>query len=79
MKARNSHKSMWAGDAETVSSTASSYVVKKTYSGETIYICFNNGTSATTFNASGKDLITGQTYSGTVTVPALSSVFVLAN
>ena len=79
MKARNSHKSMWAGAAETVSSTDSSYVVKKTYGGETIYICFNNGTSATTFNASGKDLITGQTYSGTVTVPALSSVFVLAN
>ena len=62
----------------SVSSTETTYVVKKTYGSETVYICFNNGNSATTFRASGTDLVTGANYSGTVYVPALSAVFVLA-
>lgn len=77
MNARNSHPAMWNGDAVTIDSTATSYVVRKTCDSETITICFNNGTSATSFKATGTDLITGQSYSGTVSVPALSAVFVL--
>lgn len=78
MSARDAHPALWKGEAETVSSTETTYVVKKTYGSETVYICFNNGNSATTFRASGTDLVTGANYSGTVSVPALSAVFVLA-
>lgn len=78
MNARDAHPALWKGESETVSSTETTYVVKKTCGSETVYICFNNGNSATTFSASGTDLVTGNSYTGTVTVPALSAVFVLA-
>ena len=54
------------------------YVSKKQADGETIFIAFNYSSSSKTFSASGTDLLTGTEYSGTVSVPALSAVFVLA-
>ncbi len=78
MGARAAHPALWKGDSETVSSTTEFYVVKKTYGSEVIYIAFNNSKSSKSFSANGKDLVTGNSYTGTVTVPALSAVFVLA-
>lgn len=53
---------------------------KKVGGGETIYIAFNyNSSSAKTFtiSGSGTDLLSDESFSGTVTVPALSARFVL--
>ena len=76
---RNDHEALWNGSSTVQSSSSSDlFVTKKVGGGETIYVGINNGTSSKTFSASGTDLISGQTYSGTVTVPALSAVYILA-
>lgn len=75
---RAEHKALWSGTNEQIVGENDFYVAKKTGDGETIYIAFNyNASSAKTFTASGTDLLTGNKYSGTVTVPALSAVYVL--
>lgn len=77
---RAEHKALWSGTNEQIIGESDFYVAKKTGDGETIYIAFNyNASSAKTFTASGTDLLTGNKYSGTVTVPALSAVYVLAD
>lgn len=80
LSVRNDHEALWNGSSTVQSSSSSDlFVTKKVGGGETIYVGINNGSSSKTFSASGTDLISGQTYNGTVTVPALSAVYVLAN
>lgn len=79
LAARAEHEALWSGTNEQITGESDFYVAKKTGGGETIYIAFNYNTSSSkTFSASGTDLLTGTTYSGTVTVPALSAVYILA-
>lgn len=75
---RAEHKALWGGSNTEITNTADFYVSKKQADGETIFIAFNYSSSSKTFSASGTDLLTGTEYSGTVSVPALSAVFVLA-
>ena len=80
LAARAEHKALWSGTNTQIKGTSDFYVAKKVCDGETIYIAFNyNSSSSKTFSASGTDLISGQTFSGTVTVPALSAMYILAN
>ncbi|MCR5401438.1 MAG: Beta-galactosidase C-terminal domain, partial [Treponema sp.] len=80
LEARADHEALWNGTNTQITGQSDFYVAKKQGGGETIYIAFNyNSSSSKTFSASGTDLISGQTYSGTVTVPALSAVYILAN
>lgn len=79
LAARADHEALWNGTNTQITGESDFYVAEKHGGGETIYIAFNyNKSSSKTFSASGTDLISGQTYSGTVTVPALSAVYVLA-
>lgn len=80
LEARSEHESLWNGSNEQVIGEKDFYVSKKVGGGETIYIAFNyNSTSAKTFtiSGSGTDLLSDESFSGTVTVPALSARFVL--
>lgn len=80
LEARADHEALWNGTNEQVVGDSDFYVAKKQGGGETIYIAFNyNKSSSKTFSASGTDLLSGTTYNGTVTVPALSAVYLLAN
>lgn len=80
LAARADHEALWNGTNTQITGQSDFYVAKKQGGGETIYIAFNyNKSSSKTFSASGTDLLTGATYNGTVTVPALSAVYVLAN
>jgi glycosidase len=79
LAARADHEALWNGTNTQINGESDFYVAKKQGGGETIYIAFNyNKSSSKSFSASGTDLLTGATYSGTVTVPALSAVYVLA-
>lgn len=79
LEARADHEALWNGTNEQVVGDSDFYVAKKVGGGETIYIAFNyNKSSSKAFSASGTDLLSGKTYNGTVTVPALSAVYVLA-
>ena len=79
LEARANHEALWNGTNTQITGESDFYVAKKQGGGETIYIAFNyNSSSSKTFSASGTDLISGQTYNGTVTVPALSAVYILA-
>ena len=80
LEARSEHEALWNGSNEQVIGEKDFYVSKKVGGGETIYIAFNyNSSSAKTFSISGSgtDLLSGESFSGTVTVPALSARFVL--
>lgn len=80
LTARAEHKALWNGTNEQIVGESDFYVAKKTSDEETIYIAFNyNASSSKSFSASGTDLLSGIKYSGTVTVPALSAVYVLAD
>lgn len=79
LAARADHEALWNGTNTQITGQSDFYVAKKVGGGETIYIAFNyNKSSSKTFSASGTDLLSGKTYNGTVTVPALSAVYVLA-
>lgn len=80
LEARAGHEALWNGSNEQVIGEKDFYVSKKVGGGETFYIAFNyNSTSAKTFSISGSgtDLLSDESFSGTVTVPALSARFVL--
>lgn len=80
LEARSEHEVLWNGSNEQVIGEKDFYVSKKVGGGETIYIAFNyNSSSAKTFSISGSgtDLLSGESFSGTVTVPALSARFIL--
>lgn len=79
LTARAEHEALWNGTNTQVTSTSSFYVAKKVGGGETIYIAFNNGTGSQSFSISGSgtDLITGESFNGSVSVPALSARYIL--
>ncbi len=78
LSVRSEHEALWNGTNEQVIGEKDFYVAKKVGGGETIYIAFNyNSSSSKSFSASGTDLLTGETFSGTVTVPALSARYIL--
>lgn len=80
MKMRAENEIIWKGVSSTVKSENDFYVGKKTLDGNTVYFGINyNSSSSKSFSASGTDLLSGTKYSGTVTVPALSAVYVLAD
>ena len=77
---RASHEALWNGTNEQIVGETDFYVAKKIGGGETIYIAFNyNSSSSKTFaiQGSGEDLLSGGTFTGSVTVPALSAMYVL--
>ena len=77
---RASHEALWNGTNEQIVGEKDFYVAKKIGGGETIYIAFNyNSSSSKTFEfqGSGEDLLSGGTFTDSVTVPALSAMYVL--
>ena len=77
---RASHEALWNGTNEQIVGETDFYVAKKIGGGETIYIAFNyNSSSSKTFEiqGSGEDLLSGGTFTNSVTVPALSAMYVL--
>ena len=77
LSVRAQHEALWSGTNTQITGESDFYVAKKTGGGETIYIAFNYSSSPKIFSASGKDLLSDETYTGTVTVPALSAVYIL--
>ena len=77
---RASHEALWNGTNEQIVGEKDFYVAKKIGGGETIYIAFNyNASSSKKFeiSGSGEDLISGGTFTDSVTVPALSAMYIL--
>lgn len=77
MQIREENEIMWKGVSSTVTKQSDFYVGKKTLDGKTVNFAINNSSSSKTFSATGTDLVTGESVSGTATVPALSARFVL--
>lgn len=78
LEARAEHEALWNGTNKQITGEKDFYVAEKVGGGETIYIAFNyNSSSSKSFSASGTDLLSGETFSGTVTVPALSARYIL--
>mgnify|MGYP004503716219 FL=1 len=80
LEARSEHEALWNGSNEQIIGEKDFYVAKKVGGGETIYIAFNyNSSSSKSFSISGNgtDLLSDESFSGTVTVPALSARFIL--
>lgn len=80
LAARADHEALWNGTNTQITGQSDFYVAKKVGGGETIYIAFNyNKSSSKSFSLSGTgtDLISGETFTGTVTVPALSARYIL--
>ena len=77
MQIREENEIMWKGSSSKVTVSDDFYVGKKTLDGKTVNFAINNSSSSKTFSATGTDLVTGESVSGTVTVPALSARFVL--
>ena len=78
--ARAKHEALWNGSNEQIIGEKDFYVAKKVGGGETIYIAFNyNSSSSKEFNisGSGEDLISGEIFTDSVTVPALSAMYIL--
>ena len=70
---------MWNGTNTQIVGEQTFYVAKKQGGGETIFIAFNYGTGSESFDigGSGTDLISGESFSGNVSVPGLSARYVL--
>lgn len=80
LAARADHEALWNGTNTQITGQSDFYVAKKQGGGETIYIAFNyNKSSSKSFSLSGTgtDLISGERFTGTVTVPALSARYIL--
>lgn len=78
--ARANHEALWNGSNEQIIGEKDFYVAKKVGGGETIYIAFNYNVSSSksfSISGSGKDLISGESFTGSVTVPALSAMYIL--
>lgn len=76
MKMRSENPVLWSGTNQTLKSTTSYYVGKKTLGSEEVIFIINNGTSSVSYNCSGKDMITGESVSGSVTCDGLSARFI---
>lgn len=78
--ARANHEALWNGSNEQIIGESDFYVAKKVGGGETIYIAFNYNVSSSKIfeiSGSGEDLISGGTFTDSVTVPALSAMYIL--
>lgn len=76
---RSDHEALWNGSVTKIISSGDLYAVKKVSGSDTVYVAINNGTSSATFSLpeGGTNLLTNASVSaGTVTVPALSAVFI---
>ena len=81
MAARSAHPALWNGSVTDNGSSGDLYSIKKVSGSDVVYVAINNGTSSKTFNLpeNGTNLLTDSSVNkGTVTVPALSAVYVLA-
>ena len=76
MKMRSENPALWNGTNETLKSTTSYYVGKKTLGSEEVIYIINNGTSAVSYSCSGIDLISGAKVSDSVTCDGLSARFI---
>jgi hypothetical protein len=76
MKMRSENPVLWSGTNQTLKSTTSYYVGKKTLGSEEVIFIINNGTSSVSYNCSGKDMITGESVSGSVICDGLSARFI---
>ena len=81
MKARSENEAMWNGTHTTLASEETFYAGKKTKGTNTVVFLLNGGSSAITFTvgAAGTDLVTGAATTSTVTVDALSTMFIKLN
>jgi len=80
LAARADHEALWNGTNTQITGESDFYVAEKQGGGETIYIAFNYNKSSSksfSFSGTGTDLISGETFAGTVTVPALSARYIL--
>ena len=79
MQIRMENEVMWNGKSSTVTSSGDFYAGKKTLDGKTVCFGINNSSDIKSFSISGSgtDLISGEAFSGKVTVPALSARFIL--
>lgn len=79
LQARAEHEALWNGTNTQIVGEQTFYVAKKQGGGETIFIAFNYGTDSKSFDigGSGTDLISGESFSGNVSVPGLSARYVL--
>ena len=79
MKIRMENEVMWNGKSSTVTSSSDFYAGKKILDGKTVCFGINNSSDIKSFSISGSgtDLISGEAFSGKVTVPALSARFIL--
>lgn len=79
MQIRMENEVMWNGKSSTVTSSSDFYAGKKTLDGKTVCFGINNSSDIQSFSISGSgtDLISGEAFSGKVTVPALSARFIL--
>lgn len=78
LETRSVHPALWNGSNEAIVKDSDFYVAEKKASGEIVYVAFNYSLSAKTFSASGTDLLSGSSFAGTVTVPALTAMYILA-
>lgn len=77
MAMRSEHEALWNGTSSDISTNGNLYVGKKVGGGETIIFAINNSSSSATFSATGKDLITGESVSGSASVDGYSARFIL--
>ena len=77
MAMRSEHEALWNGTSNDISTNGNLYVGKKVGGGETIIFAINNSSSSATFSATGKDLITGESVSGSASVDGYSARFIL--
>ncbi len=77
MAMRSEHEALWNGTSSDISTNGNLYVGKKVGGGETIIFAINNSSSSVTFSATGKDLITGESVSGSASVDGYSARFIL--
>ena len=76
MKMRSENPVLWKGENETLESTTSYYVGKKTLGTEEVIFIINNGPTSVSYNCSGTDLISGENISGSVTCDGISARFI---
>ena len=81
MKARAGNEALWNGTSSTLSSSSSFYAGKKVKDSDTVVFMMNSGSSSVSYSvgSSGTDIVTGETTTSTVTVPAMSAVFIKLN
>ena len=76
MQMREENEVIWNGAHTTLKSESTYFVGKKTLGSDEVIFIINNGSSSVSWSCSGKDLITGETVSGTANCAGLSARFI---